>query len=112
MMIFIGADYEELGLSPEEIQERMGKWFAWNQKMHEDGIVVSGEALQPGVTRIATKDQVVTDNVAVESKELVGGFYVIKAENLEAAKEIAKGYPDYGLEGVLELREVLEFDTM
>ncbi len=112
MMIFIGADYEELGLSPEEIQERMGKWFAWDQKMNEQGIVVSGEALKPAVTRIDTKDQTTTDNVAVESKELVGGFYVIKAKDLAAAKEIAKGYPDYGFNGTLEIREVMDFDDM
>ena len=29
MFIFIGADYQELGLSPEEIQKLMGQWFAW-----------------------------------------------------------------------------------
>ena len=112
MMIFIGANYDELGLSPEEAQERMGKWFTWNQKMEDEGIVVSGEALQPKVMHINTKDQTVTDNVAVESKELVGGFYVFKAKDWEAAQEVVKGYPDYGLEGTLELREVMEFDNM
>ena len=53
MMLFIGADYNELGLSPDQIQERMGKWFAWNQKLHEQGIVESGEALTPQITHIA-----------------------------------------------------------
>ena len=32
MMFFIGADYADLGLSPEELQSRMGKWFAWEIK--------------------------------------------------------------------------------
>ena len=36
MMIFIGADYQELGLSPEQLQTRMGKWFAWNEKMQKE----------------------------------------------------------------------------
>ena len=39
MMIFLGADYSSLGLSPEQMQERMGKWFAWGNKMAEAGIL-------------------------------------------------------------------------
>lgn len=111
MMIFIGADYSEMGLSPEEIQTQMGKWFAWNQKMQEQGIVNSGEALTPPVTRISGADRTITDNVAIESKELVGGYYVFKAENLEAAKIVVMDYPDYDLGGTVELREVMVFDN-
>ncbi|MGY6647555.1 YciI family protein [Wenyingzhuangia sp. IMCC45574] len=111
MMIFIGASNEELGLAPEEIQERMGKWFAWNQKMQEQGILESGEALTPPVTRISGTERTITDNVAVESKELVGGYYVFKAENLEAAKKVTMDYPDYDLGGTVELREVMVFDN-
>lgn len=32
MMIFVVVDYADLGLSPEELQSRMGKWFAWGNK--------------------------------------------------------------------------------
>jgi len=110
MLIFVGADYHELGLSPEDIQGRMGKWFAWNQKMTSSGIVKGGEALTPPVTRISGPDRVTTDNVSVESKELVGGFYVVSAENLNAAKEIAQDYPDYDLGGTVEIREVMVFE--
>ena len=53
MMIFIGADYQELGLSPEQLQSRMGKWFAWNEKMQKQGIVKSGDALMPQVKRLS-----------------------------------------------------------
>ncbi len=111
MMIFIGADYSELGLSPEDIQERMGKWFAWNQKMQEQGIVETGEALTPQVTRISGKDRTVTDNLALESKELVGGFYVFKAQDIEAAKKVAMDFPDFDLGGTVEVREVMVFDN-
>lgn len=110
MMLFVGVDYQELGLSPEESQDRMGKWFAWNQKMQETGIIESGEALTKDVTRISGKNKTVTDRVTVETKELISGYYVFTAENLDAAKEIvASGYPDFDLGGNVELREVMVF---
>ncbi len=111
MMIFIGADYGELGLSPEEIQERMQKWFTWHEKMASQDIVVSGEALKPEISTISGKDKVVTDNVAVESKELIGGFYVIKAANLDEAKVVAQDFPDYELGSSVQIQEVMEFDN-
>jgi len=46
MLIFLGSDYQTLGLSPEEMQGRMGKWFAWNQKMQDDGVYIDGHALE------------------------------------------------------------------
>ena len=39
MMIFVGKNYEDLGLSPEEMQSSMGKWFAWSEKMGKQGIL-------------------------------------------------------------------------
>jgi len=56
MMIFIGADYQELGLSPEQLQDRMGKWFAWGEKMGAQGILKGGEALVPNIKRIIGND--------------------------------------------------------
>ena len=110
MMIFMGSDYGALGLSPEEMQVRMGKWFAWNGKMQEQGVVKHGEALHPTGRHITGKDAVVHDGPFVEGKELVGGYYVIQAENLEAATEIAKDFPDFDLDGTVEIREVMVFE--
>ncbi len=45
MMIFIGANYEELSLSPEQLQGQMGKWMAWGDKMGKAGILKGGNAL-------------------------------------------------------------------
>ncbi|MEO0528822.1 MAG: YciI family protein [Bacteroidota bacterium] len=111
MMIFIGADYQELGLSPEELQGRMGKWFAWNDKMERQGIVKEGNALVPVVKRVSGPDRTITDGPFAEGKELVGGYYVVSAENAEAVIKIAEDYPDYDLGGTVEIREVMVFDN-
>ena len=110
MMIFLGADYVEQGLSPEQMQERMGKWFAWNTKMREQGVVKNGDALHPGGKRITGENRTVTDGPFVESKELIGGFYIITVDSIEAAMEVAQDFPDYDLGGAVEIREVIKFE--
>lgn len=110
MMIFIGADYEELGLSPEQLQGRMSKWFAWGDKMEEQGILKGGNALHAKSKRVVGKDRTVTDGPFVEGKELVGGYYIASAENAEAVVKIAQDYPDYDLGGTVEIREIVDFD--
>lgn len=110
MMIFIGADYTVLGLSPDELQSRMGKWFAWGQKMEEAGILAGGEALTPAVRRIVGKNRTVTDLTSAEIKEIVGGYYTVKAKDFDAVQEIAQDFPDYDLGGTVEIREIMVFD--
>ena len=110
MLIFISKDYGDLGLSPEQLQERMGKWFAWNADMQAKGIVKGGDALHAEVRRISGPERTVTDINSAELKELVGGYYVVSAADLEAACEIAQGYPDYDIGGTVEVREVMVFE--
>lgn len=110
MMIFIGADYAELGLSPEELQARMGKWWAWNNKMEAAGILKGGNALIPTAKRVVGPERTVSDGPFVESKELVGGYYIIQAENADSVVEVAQDYPDYDLGGTVEIREVMVFE--
>lgn len=109
-MIFIGATYEEMGLSPEQLQGRMAKWFVWGDKMEKQGIVRSGEALHDRAITVSGPDRVVTDGPFAESKELVGGYYIVTAESLEAVVEIAQDFPDYDLGSSVEIRELMKFD--
>lgn len=111
MMLFSGVeDYAAMGLSPQEIQERMGKWWAWQQKMTADGVVDGGHALMEAAKRVTGPNRTVSDGPFVESKELIGGFYIVKAENADAVVKIAEGYPDYDLGGTVEIREVMIFE--
>ena len=110
MMIFIGADYADLGLSPEELQSRMGKWFAWGGRMEQAGNLIGGEALMPNIRRIVGENRTVTDLTSAEVKEIVGGYYTVKAKDFDAVQEIAQDFPDYDLGGSLEIREIMVFD--
>ncbi len=110
MLLFIGQEYDQLGLSPEQMQARMGKWFAWSNKMKEAGITAQGDALEPAIRRISGADRTVTDIAAAEVKELVGGYYIVTAKDFDHASEIAQDYPDYDLGGTVEIREIMVFD--
>jgi len=110
MLIFISEDYQSMGISPDQMQERYGRWFAWNQKMRDQGIVKGGEALHTAAKRISGSDRVVSDGPFVEGKDLVGGFYIVQAEDFDGAIKIAQDYPDYDLGGRVEIREVMVFD--
>ena len=110
MMIFLGADYAALGLSPEELQTRMGKWFAWGEKMENAGILRGGNALNPDVRRIHGPSRTVTDMTSAEIKEIVGGYYIVEAKDFDAVQEVAQDFPDYDLGGTVEIREIMVFD--
>ncbi|NML20971.1 hypothetical protein HHL16_08805 [Pseudoflavitalea sp. G-6-1-2] len=110
MFIFSGPTYEELNLSAEEAQAQMMSWFKWVGDLKSKEQYVDGRPLLPPAKRItgATK-RIVTDGPFAESKEVVGGYFVIKAADFDEAVKIAEGFPDYKYQGTLEIREV--FDT-
>jgi hypothetical protein len=110
MFIFQGGDPSQL--SPEAQQANMGQWFAWVEKLRKENRYVSGEALLPGGKTIKGPKKVVTDGPFAESKEVVGGYFVVLAKNLAEATEMAKECPDYDLNGIVEVREVMKFDNM
>jgi len=111
MLIFLGTNYSELGLSPEQTQARMGKWFAWTQKMEQNGVLDNGHALEPATVRHVTgPDRTVTDRAGSEIKELVGGYYIVNATDFDHAVKIAEDYPDYDLGGTVEIRKVMIFE--
>src|ERR1700755_1747159 len=105
MFIFCGGDPSHL--SPEKQQAHMGKWFEWVEKLKAEKRYVSGEALLPGGKTVAGVKKVVTDGPFAESKEVVGGFFVLMAKDLAEATTIAKDCPDYELDGRVEVREVM-----
>lgn len=111
MLLFIGTNYETMGLAPEEMQQRMGNWFTWQKKMEADGVVQGGNALHSHGRVISGPDRIQTDKAATELKELVGGFYIVSAKDYDEASEIAQGYPDFDIGGRVEIREVMVFDN-
>ncbi len=95
--------------TPEQMQANMQLWFAWTEKLKAKNLYVSGEALMPGGKMVQGKKAVVTDGPFAESKEIVGGYFIVKANSLEDAAELAKDCPDLPQDGKVVVREVVKF---
>jgi hypothetical protein len=106
MLIFHGGSHSNA--SPEQMQANMGKWMAWIDKLAKTDQYVSGEPLLPGGKLISGKKKTATDGPYTEGKEIVGGFFLIKAESMEEAVKICDDYPDYENGGTVQVRQVMK----
>jgi hypothetical protein len=109
MLIFQGGMPSE-NPSPEFMQAQMGKWMAWIDKLNAADKYVAGEPLLPGGKLINGKNKTVTDGPYTEGKEVVGGFFLIKAENMDEAVKICDDYPDYDYGGSIQVRQVMKIE--
>jgi hypothetical protein len=108
MLIFHGGI--KSNSSPEELQANLGKWMTWIEKLQAEGKYVSGEALLPG-GKLITGKNAVTDGPYTEGKELVGGYFVVNAANMdEVIADAFENYPDYDFGGTVQVRPVMKFD--
>ncbi|MDZ8171566.1 YciI family protein [Microbacterium xanthum] len=100
--------------SPEFAAE-MGEWFAFDQMVKDAGVFVAGEALHPQSTattvRVREGRTVLTDGPYAETKEHLGGFYVLEVADLDEAISYAEKIPNVGY-GAVEIRPVLDVSDM
>ena len=108
MLIFQGGGPSE-NASPEFMQAQMGKWMAWIEKLSKAGKYDIGEPLLPGGKLIKGKSKTVTDGPYTEGKEIVGGFFILNAENYGEAVRLCDDYPDYE-HGSIQVRQVMKMD--
>ncbi len=109
MLIFHGGMGAEGNQpTPEEMQTQMAKWMAWVDKLAKAGKYVTGEPLLPGGKLVTGKDKKVTDGPYTEGKELVGGFFIINAADINEAVELSKECPDFEYGGSVQVRQVMK----
>jgi hypothetical protein len=90
----------------------MGEYFAFTEGIRKSGHYVAGEALHPVQTattvRIRNGKMSTTDGPFAETKEQLGGFYLIEARDLNDALQVASKIPSARL-GSIEVRPVVDF---
>lgn len=96
--------------SPEELQAEIAKWNAWIGGLVAQGKFVGSEALLPTGKTISGQAQVVTDGPFSEAKEVVGGYALVKAADLDEAVQLANGCPMFESNGRVEVRPVMVFE--
>jgi hypothetical protein len=98
---------EDSYTSPDDWQRAMQEHGRFTEQVVElGGKIVGGEALEPTATATTIRGDVVTDGPFVETKEALGGFYVVEARDLDHALSIAKFCPAGG--GGVEVRPVMD----
>ena len=108
MLIFHGGMPTTENPSPETMQAHMGKWMAWIDQLAKAGKYVSGEPLVPGGKLVRGKNKSVTDGPYTEGKEVVGGFFIINAADMNEALDICHDYPDFEYDGSVQVRQVMK----
>ena len=108
MLLFRGTHWDK-GLSPEEIQQMVTQWYAWFERLTQEGKCKAGQPLErEGKIVSGRKGRAVADGPFAESKEAIGGYFLLQVNDLSEAVEIAKQCPglDYGID--VEVRPVAE----
>jgi hypothetical protein len=99
-------------MSKAEGDAFMGEYFAFTNGIQASGQYVAGEALHPVSTattlRIRNGKTVTTDGPFAETKEQLGGFYLLEARDLNEALQIAAKIPS-ARTGSIEVRPVVDF---
>jgi len=108
MLVFRGTDWHN-GLSPEQMQQVAGQWMAWFNRLTEQGKAIAGNPLEREGRIVSGKNgRVVADGPFAESKEAIGGYFLLQVKNLDEAVAIAKECPGLAYGAVVEVRPVAE----
>lgn len=107
MMIFRSVPAQDYSPSPEELEASIKQWQDWIGGIAAQGKFQSTNQLGfEGKTLSA--DQVITDGPYAEVKEIVGGYMIVKAENMDEVMEMAKGCPVLQYGGNVEVRDIMD----
>jgi len=109
LMLIYSNEAARAEATPEEQAATMNAYFAFNRSL-ADGELVGGDALHPTSTattvRVRDGKRTVTDGPFAETREQLGGYYLIEAANLDEAIAIAARIPA-ALHGSIEIRPVM-----
>jgi hypothetical protein len=106
--LFRGNDWQK-GLSPEEMQNVAGQWMAWFERLMAQGKVTAGAPLEKeGKTVSGKNGRLVSDGPFAESKEAVGGYFLLKVNSFDEAVAIAQQCPGLAYGAKVEVRPVAE----
>jgi len=105
MLLFRGNDWTK-SLSPEEKQKVTDQWMTWFKRLTDDGKAIAGNPLERESKIVSGKNRMVSDGPFAESKEAIGGYFLLDVASFEDAVAIARECPGlpYGVQ--VEVRPV------
>ena len=115
MLLLFGDENAWADMSEEETAAELAAYGSYGEEATKAGVFVSGEGLQPTTTattmRIVGGERVLTDGPFAETKEQLGGFYVLDCKDLDDALAWAERCPA-SAHGSIEIRPVIDYEAM
>jgi hypothetical protein len=115
MLTLFGDESRWAEATPEQQAEGMKAWDAYTQAAIDAGVHLGGEGLQPSSTATTVRipesgDPIVSDGPFAETKEQLGGYYLLDCKDLDDALAWAKRIPMPG--GTVEVRPVMDYESV
>lgn len=113
MLLIYGDQVAHAAKSEADLNAEMQAYFAFNGLTQQRGMLVAGEALHPVTTaktvRVRDGKTLTIDGPFAETKEQLGGYYVLDCKDLDEAIEMATHIPGVR-DGSVEIRPLVVFD--
>lgn len=104
LLIYDDENHEQGDIQP---------WFDYTEEMGKAGVMLGGDALHPTpsatTVRVRNGETVTTDGPFAETREQLGGYYLIECADLDEAIKWAAKMPNAD-RGSIEIRPVMDFD--
>lgn len=114
LLLIYGNEREWMEMSEADQAKNFGEHMAFSESLTKDGRMRGGEALQPTTTattvRVRNGTIATVDGPFAETREQLGGYYVIEAKDLDEAIATAARIPD-ARTGSIEVRPIMEIPT-
>ena len=112
LLLIYGDEARRQSPPPEEMEATLKPWWEYTEWLKEKGWYLAGDALQPTATATTVRERdgkaITTDGPFAETKEQLGGYYMIECDDLDQAIEAASRMP--ALERAsIEVRPIQEF---
>ena len=112
-LLIYASEQEWANQTEEQSQAVNQEYMAFTKDIIDRGLMKGGEALQPTATattvRVRDGETLTTDGPFAETKDQLGGFYLVDCKDLDEAIEVAARIP-YVRRGSIEIRPVMEVD--
>jgi len=113
LLMIYQSEVESAKIDPTTSQKIIEEYGVFTQSIIQSGNFKAGDALQPTSTattvRVRDGKTLTTDGPFAETREQLGGYYLIEAKDLDAALAIAARIPDARY-GSIEVRPIMVFD--
>ena len=101
----------EAAASPDETSSMMAAYMAFGEEMGSRGVLQGGERLRPTTdattVRVRDGEVLTSDGPFAETKEQIGGYYVVDCKDLDEAIDLAAKLPG-AIHGSIEVRPIWE----